>query len=61
MRIGHLHMRKNKRVIVFLRTGETAIGKYVKFDKDRVYIQDNEPIRTNKIRTISYYKKLSYE
>lgn len=50
---GHTSAPKGKTVVVHMRDGSKRIGKFWKKDKNKVYLVDQEPIRAEKIRTIS--------
>lgn len=53
MRTGHMSVPKGKMAVVHMRDGTKVIGKFVKNDKNRVYLEGRLPIEASKIRTVS--------
>ena len=56
MPVGHTHAPKGKRVIVHMRDGTKRIGKFKKTEGNCIYLEDQEPIRTKKVRCLSIWK-----
>lgn len=53
MLTGHTHAPPGKRVMVHMRDGTKRIGKFKKTEGKLIYLENQEPIRTKLVRTIS--------
>lgn len=56
MRIGHTTVRRNKRVMVFMRDGSKIIDRFLSSDDDAVYLKEHGRILKRKLRSVAIYK-----
>lgn len=56
MRIGHTTVRRNKRVIVFMRYEDNFIDTFLKNEGKSIFLKDHGEIRKDKIRGLAIYK-----
>lgn len=58
-RTGHLSVRRGKRVLVHLHSGDSYVAKFKERLAKTVQFYDHPPESTNNIRTLSIYKEES--